>query len=201
MHATVRAAHPNPRNRSAAIIVGEFAPIATAPFVDARYGHQDTARTVSAIVPSQGALFYLETDSRCLRCIVVCDMPGHKSYSRHTSLALRHSSFVHATKRPRKTGAFCVTLKDRARDYPRAVSGLILRARTAASRHSARQSARSSLENCQQKQAADETVRWKRRSRWKQSWTFQGLSKPMNSARVLRCTVINLGIPDASLNR
>jgi uncharacterized iron-regulated protein len=58
MHATVRAAHPNPRNRSAAIIVGEFAPIATAPFVDARYGRQDTARTVSAMVSSQGALFY-----------------------------------------------------------------------------------------------------------------------------------------------
>jgi hypothetical protein len=50
-------AHRNPLRRSAAIIVREFAPIAIAPSVDAWSGSNDTAQTVSAIVPPQGALF------------------------------------------------------------------------------------------------------------------------------------------------
>lgn len=106
----------------------------------------------------------------------------------------------HSKKGPGKLGPFSTQPRDQARVYPRTVSGLILRVRTAADRHSVRKFARSSSENCQRKQATDETARLKMRSRWKQSWTLRGLSKPMNSAPFLRCVIINLCIPDARLN-
>ena len=56
----------------------------------------------------------------------------------------------------------------------RALSNLILRVRTAADRHSWRRSGRSSSGNYQRKQSADGTARLKKRSRWKQSWTWEG---------------------------
>ena len=56
----------------------------------------------------------------------------------------------------------------------RALSNLILRVRTAADRHSWRKSGRSSSGNYQRKQSADGTARLKKRSRWKQSWTWEG---------------------------
>lgn len=110
------------------------------------------------------------------------------------------SSFLRTTKRPRKTEASHIKPTPRARDYSQAVSDLNLRVRTVADRHSVRKSARSSSENCQRKQEADETVRWTKERRWKQSWTLQGLSKPISSAPMLRCDAPNLGIPDAKLN-
>lgn len=110
------------------------------------------------------------------------------------------SNFLRTTKRPRKTEAFHIKPTPRARDYSQAVSDLNLRVRTVADRHSVRKSVRSSSENYQRKQGADGTVRWTRERRWKQSWTLQGLSKPISLTLMLRCDAHNLGIPDAKLN-
>lgn len=81
---------PRRGNGSARIVVGKFAPTAMVTPSAFRRGRLDTVRTVSAMVPLPRRAVLLKTDSCCLKGIVVCDMPGHKSYSRHHSAALHY---------------------------------------------------------------------------------------------------------------
>ncbi len=97
--------HPNLRNRSAVVIVREFPPIAIAPPGNSRCGRQGSAGMASAIVPPKARCSVIGDRRRCLRHIVVCDMPGHKSYSRLSSAAVRHRQpRSHNKKAPENRG-------------------------------------------------------------------------------------------------
>ena len=106
---STRAAYPpvHTHDRPAVFIVSEFAPKATAPAGNSRCGCRDTACTVSTIVPPQARCsVFKEIDNRCLKRIVVCDMPAHKARLAVPPSGTAASCTTRTTKRPRRTGAF-----------------------------------------------------------------------------------------------
>ena len=64
-----------------------------------------------SLSPPRRAVLFSKSDSRCLRRIVVCDMPGHKDYRRPRYLALRHRTRAAKRKKAPKSGAFSSSVR------------------------------------------------------------------------------------------